>query len=137
MFNILKFFSQGRKDSILFKNNGALSHNGPWKQVYTDTLLDRWHVGEFSSAEYTVSVDLDNNDKELIKCLITASLDTASVMIYARSNLGRDLIEITATVNDSYVDVILNPSSEDSSSTAGAKVIYTVQYFQNQNPLIV
>lgn len=137
MFNILKFFSQGRKDSILFKNNGAMSHNGPWKQIYTDTLLDRWHVGEFSSAEYTISVDLDNNDKELVKCLITAGLDIASVIIYARSNLGRNLVEITATVNDSYVDVILNPSAEDSTATAGAKVIYTVQYFQNQNPLIV
>lgn len=137
MFNILKFFSQGRKDSVLFKNNGAMSHNGPWKQIYPDTLLDRWHVGEFSSAEYTISVDLDNNDKELVKCLITAGLDIASVAIYARSNLGRNLVEITATVNDSYVDVILNPSAEDSTTTAGAKVIYTVQYFQNQNPLIV
>jgi len=100
MFNILKFFSQGRKDSILFKNNGAVSHNGPWKQIYTDTLLDRWHVGEFSSAEYTISVDLDNNDKELVKCLITAGLDIASVIVYARSNLGRNLVEITAEVND-------------------------------------
>ena len=137
MFNILKFFSQGRKDSILFKNNGAVSHNGPWKQIYTDTLLDRWHVGEFSSAEYTISVDLDNNDKELVKCLITAGLDIASVIVYARSNLGRNLVEITAEVNDSYVNVILNPAAEDSISTDGSKVIYTVQYFQNQNPLIV
>ena len=94
-------------------------------------------MGEFSSAEYTISVDLDNNDKELVKCLITVGLDIASVIIYARSNLGRNLVEITATVNDSYVDVILNPSAEDSTATAGAKVIYTVQYFQNQNPLIV
>jgi len=137
MFNILKFFSQGRKDSILFKNNGAVSHNGPWKQIYTDTLLDRWHVGEFSSAEYTISVDLDNNDKELVKCLITAGLDIASVIVYVRSNLGRNLVEITAEVNDSYVNVILNPAAEDSTPTDGAKVIYTVQYFQNQNPLIV
>jgi hypothetical protein len=137
MFNILKFFGHGRKDSILFKSNGALSHNGPWKQIYPDTLLDRWHVGEFSSAEYTISVDIDNNDRELVKCLITAGLDVASVVIYGRSNLGRNLVEITATVNNSYVDVVLNPANEDSTPTDGAKVIYTVQYFQNQNPLIV
>ncbi len=138
MFNILKFFSEGRKNSILFKNNGSVSHNGPWKQVYEDTLLDRWHVGEFSSAEYTISADLGNSDKELIKCLITASLNIASVVVYSRSNLGRNLIEVSATVNNSYVDVVLNPAStEDSTSTAGTKVIYTVQYFQNQNPLIV
>lgn len=137
MFNILKFFSQGRKDSILFKDNGALSHNGPWKQVYPDTLLDRWHIGEFSSAEYTISVDLGNNDRELIKCLVTAGLEVASVVIYARSRLSRNIINIDATVNNSYVDVILNPAADDSTPTAGAKVIYTVQYFQSQNPLIV
>jgi hypothetical protein len=137
MFNILKFFSHGRKDSILFKNNGSISHNGPWKQVYPNTLLDRWHVGEFSSAEYTISIDLDNNDRELIKCLVTAGLDLASVVVYARSRLSRNLIEITATVNDSYVDIFLNPAADDSTPTSGAKVIYTVQYFQSQNPLVV
>jgi hypothetical protein len=133
MFNLSKFFIKGLKDSVLFQSNGAMSHNGPWKQVYTNTLLDRFHVGDFSSAEYTISVDYDKDKKEILKVLVTASLDEASIIIYAKNNLGTDLVNITATVNNSYVDIIANPTA----SNEGSKVIYTVQYYQNQNPQVV
>ena len=118
---------------MLFLSNGAMSHNGPWKQVYTNTLLDRFHVGDFSSAEYTISVDYDKDKKEILKVLVTASLDEASIIIYARNNLGIDLVNITAIVNNSYVDIIANPTA----SNEGSKIIYTVQYYQNQNPQVV
>jgi hypothetical protein len=133
MFNLSKFFIKGLKDSVLFQSNGAMSHNGPWKQVYTNTLLDRFHVGDFSSAEYTISVDYDKDKKEILKVLVTASLDEASIIIYARNNLGIDLVNITAIVNNSYVDIIANPTA----SNEGSKIIYTVQYYQNQNPQVV
>jgi|TARA_B110000305_G_C19094000_1_gene472107 hypothetical protein len=133
MFSLAKFFNKGLKDSVLFLSNGAMSHNGPWKQVYTNTLLDRFHVGDFSSAEYTISVDYDKDKKEILKVLVTASLDEASIIIYARNNLGIDLVNITATVNNSYVDIIANPTA----SNEGSKIIYTVQYYQNQNPQVV
>ena len=133
MFNLSKFFNKGLKDSVLFLSNGAMSHNGPWKQVYTNTLLDRFHVGDFSSAEYTISVDYDKDNKEIVKVLVTASLDEASIIIYARNNLGTNLVDITATVNNSYVDITLNQTA----SKEGSKVIYTVQYYQNQNPQVV
>ena len=133
MFSLAKFFNKGLKDSVLFLSNGAMSHNGPWKQVYTNTLLDRFHVGDFSSAEYTISVDYDKDKKEILKVLVTASLDEASIIIYARNNLGTNLVNITATVNNSYVDIIANPTA----SNEGSKVIYTVQYYQNQNPQVV
>ena len=133
MFNLSKFFIKGLKDSVLFQSNGAMSHNGPWKQVYTNTLLDRFHVSDFSSAEYTISVDYNKDKKEILKVLVTASLDEASIIIYARNNLGIDLVNITATVNNSYVDIIANPTA----SNEGSKIIYTVQYYQNQNPQVV
>jgi hypothetical protein len=133
MFSLAKFFNKGLKDSVLFLSNGAMSHNGPWKQVYTNTLLDRFHVGDFSSAEYTISVDYDKDKKEILKVLVTASLDEASIIIYAKNNLGTDLVNITATVNNSYVDIIANPTA----SNEGSKIIYTVQYYQNQNPQVV
>ena len=104
MFSLSKFFNKGLKDSILFLSNGAMSHNGPWKQVYANTLLDRFHVGDFSSAEYTISVDFDKDNKELLKVLVTASLDEASIIVYARNNLGTNLVDVTATVNNSHVD---------------------------------
>ena len=81
MQNLKKYLTDGLKNTLLFRNNSGTSHNGPWKQVYTDTLLDRWHVGDFSSVEYTISADFDVNNKEIIKVLITATRDRAKVVV--------------------------------------------------------
>ena len=98
-----------------------------------NTLIDRFHVSDFSSAEYTISADYDKDNKEIIKVLVTASVDDASVIIYARNNLGTNLIDVSATVNQSYVDIIVNPTT----SKEGSKIIYTAQYYQNQNPQVI
>lgn len=142
MFNISKFFGTGANGALLAKNNSATSHNGPWKQVYTDTLLDRWHFGDFSSAEYTISTDFSKEHRELLKCTVVANIQTASIVIYARNNLGNNLLDVTAQVNNSYVDIIINPievlvNDIVTFTSAGAKVIYTVQYFCNQQPLSI
>ena len=142
MFNITKFFSVAANGALLSKNNGAVAHNGPWKQVYPNTLLDRWHVGDFSTAEYTISVDYNMGNREIIKCIVVANVQTASVVIYARNNLGNDLITISAEVNNSYVDIFVSPveivtNEVVTFSSSGAKAIYTVQYFYNQLPLSV
>ena len=120
----------------MFRNNAGTSHNGPNKQVYANTLLDRWHVGDFSSVDYTISADFDVDNKELIKVAITASRDRASIVVYARNNTLRDLLTVSAVVNDSHVDIILNPATTSpADANLGVKVIYTAQYFHNQNPL--
>ena len=131
MFKLDKFFSKGLKDSVLL--TGSVSHNGPWKQAYADTLIDRFPVSDFSSEEYTISADYDKDNKEIFKVLVTASVDDASVIIYARNNLGTNLIDVSATVNQSYVDIIVNPTT----SKEGSKIIYTAQYYQNQNPQVI
>jgi|TARA_B110000908_G_scaffold85638_1_gene102331 hypothetical protein len=136
MMDISAFIKTGLQNTLLFKNNLGTSHNGPWKQVYVDTLLDRWHMGSFSSAEYTISADLDTNNKEIIKVLVTATRDKASVVVYARNNTLRDLITVGAIINDSHVDIILNPATTSpADGNLGVKVIHTAQYFHNQNPL--
>ena len=145
MQNLTKYLTEGIKNTLLFKNNSGTSHNGPWKQIYENTQLDRWHVGDFSSVEYTISADYDVNNKEIIKVLITASRDRASIVVYARNNTLTDMLTISATVNDSYVDVILNPIIvvEDidqgilGQDYTGVKVIHTAQYFHTQTPLVV
>jgi hypothetical protein len=145
MQNLKKYLTDGLKNTLLFKNNTGISHNGPWKQVYKDTLLDRWHVGDFASVDYTISADFDVNNKELIKIAVTATKDTASVVVYARNNTANDILTVSATVNDSHVDVILNPkiveANEDTNILAqdytGTKVIYTAQYYHTQSPLVV
>jgi len=145
MQNLTKYLTEGIKNTLLFKNNSGTSHNGPWKQIYENTQLDRWHVGDFSSVEYTISADYDVNNKEIIKVLITASRDRASIVIYARNNTLTDMLTVSATVNDSYVDVVLNPIIvvEDidqgilGQDYTGVKVIHTAQYFHTQTPLVV
>jgi hypothetical protein len=145
MQNLKKYLTDGLKNTLLFRNNAGTSHNGPWKQVYPNTLLDRWHVSDFASVDYTISTDFDVDNKEIIKVLVTASRDRASIVIYARNNTLNDILTITATVNDSYVDIILNPviviADDENNILAqdytGTKVIHTAQYFHTQTPLIV
>lgn len=131
MFNIANYFREGIKKTLLVKNNGATSHNGPWKQVYSNTQVERWHAGEFSAAEFTISVDFNNANKEIIKCIVSVGVDYANLSIVGRSNLGNDLANLTVTVNQSYVDLLISPVA----GYEGAKFIYTASYFQNQNPL--
>ena len=133
MFNVTKFFAGGLKNTILMRNGSAFSYNGPTSQIYTDTQVARWHNGEFSSAEFTISIDFDTNNKEIIKCLVCNGPDTASITIYGINNLGNNLADLSVSVNDSYVDLIINPSS---TTYNGAKFIYSANYYYNQNPLI-
>jgi hypothetical protein len=136
MLNITQYLKAGLQNTLLFRNNSGFSHAGPWKQVYGNMLLDRWHMGDFSSVEYTISADLDTDNKEIIKVLVTATRDLASLVVYARNRTSRDLINISAIVNNSHVDIIVTPAITDpTGQNDGVKVIYTAQYFHNQNPL--
>lgn len=132
MFDIAKYITTGLQNSLLLKNNTGFSHAGPWKGVYDDTLIDRWHVGDFVSAEYTISVDFDTNNREILKCLVVGSVDRAKINVYSRLSTNIDLVEITAIVNDSYVDVFASPKS---AKLQGSKLIFTAKYFSNQNSI--
>jgi len=136
MNNLMKYLSQGMKNTVLFRNNAGISHKGPWKQVIGTTLLDRWHVGDFATVEYTISADFDRDNKEIIKALVTASIDRASVVVYARNNTLNDIIDVSVTVNDSYVDVSVTPiiDTEIQTNFTGTKVIFTGQYFHTLTP---
>lgn len=131
MINFTNFFTNGLKNTLLLKNNSGISHNGPWINLQTNTLLDRWYVNDFSSAEYTISADLNNENKEILKILITATINDAHLIEYARNSTGIDIVEIEVLVNNSYVNLIANPKILKST---GAKIIFTANYFQNQNP---
>jgi len=130
MFNIAKFFTNGLQNTVLVKNNSGFSFNGPWKQIYDATLVDRWHLDDIGSAEYTISVDLDQNNREIMKCLITATANNANVVIYARNTTNTELVDLKVVSNDSYVELYASPSSN---VTSGSKLIFTANYFQTQN----
>lgn len=134
MFNLLSFLSQGLQNTILVKNNSGLSYNGPYIQVDEEIEIDRWYLGDFVSAEYTLSADLDQQNKEITKCLITATIDEANISIYGKSYTNKSLINYRVIVNDSYVSLLATPAFP---KAAGAKIIFTKQMFHNQTPLSI
>lgn len=132
MINFASFFSKNVKNTLLFKNGTNIAYKGPWKLAYPNTVIDEWHVGDFTSAEYTISVDLNNNEKEIIKCLLVAGPNSAAVTVFGRSNLNSNLIELSATVNASKVSLVVNPSSNQ---VNGSKLIFSANYYHTVNNL--
>lgn len=131
MFNINKFFSVGAKNTIQLKDNGGFSHSGPWKSIHGKTLVERWYLGDFSSVDYTIAIDLNSNHKEISKCLVTAAENQAKIVVYAKNNTNDSLVDFSAIVNESYVELYVIPKS---SNIEGAKFFFTANYFSNQNP---
>lgn len=136
MFNVNNLFGKGVKNTLLLKNGLNFSVGGPFTSVQTDTLLDRWQFTSVSAAEYTLLVDYDTNNKEIIRCLLVGGPDSATVTIYGRGNLGNELITLTTTVNDSYVELRATAAiTPNSNYYYGAKVTYQATYFETLNPI--
>lgn len=132
MINFASFFSKNVKNTLLLKNGTNIAYKGPWILVYPNTVVDEWYVGDFMSAEYTISVDFGNTEKEIIKCLLVAGPNSASVTVFGRSNLNSNLVDFTATVNASKVSLIASPST---SLVNGSKLIYSANYYHTLNDL--
>lgn len=139
MINFSKFFSHGFRNTLKLLNGVNFSYKGPWVQVYPNTVIDEWYVGEFMSAEYTISVDYGTFEKEIIKCLIVAAPSSANLVVYGRvSTNGDDLINITADVNNSKVTLYASPAiGQDSTVYSGSKLIFSANYYYTINELSV
>jgi hypothetical protein len=136
MLNFASYFLKGVKNTLRFKDGVNFSHKGPWKIVYPDTIIDEWYVGDFMSAEYTISIDNGTRSKEIIKCLVVAGPDTASLVTYGRINLETKLVEVSATVISSRVSIVVNPAVvEGLTPGRGAKLIFNAVYFHTVNSL--
>lgn len=129
--NLIKYFTVGLRNTLKLANGVHFSYKGPWTIVYTNTIIDEWHVGDFMSADYSISVDFNTGKKEIIRCLVVAGPDSANLTIYGRTNLNDDLITLTAIVDSSKVKIIANPKTEFS----GSKLIFSANYFQTINEL--
>ena len=139
MLSFSKFFSQGLRSTLRVLNGTNFSYKGPWVAVNPNTVIDEWYVGEFMSAEYTIAVENTTFSKEIIKCLVVAGPDTATVNVFGRSNLGFDLVSITATVDSSKVQIIVDPAVAQDGSTVylGSKLIFSANYYYTINELSV
>lgn len=137
MISFSKYFSKGLRSTLRLLNGTNFSYKGPWVQVYQDTVIDEWYVGEFASAEYTISVDYDSFTREIIKCILVAGPLSANITVYGRSNIGDKLVELTATVDNSVVRLIANPALSNDGSTIleGSKLIFSANYYYTQNEL--
>jgi len=131
--NIDNYLSTGLNDTLLVRNNGGFSHNGPWKSLNgDDTLVDRYYLGDISSSEYTINVELDTENKEILKCLVTSTLNEAKIVVYARNYTSNSLVELYALVNNQYVEVYMNPKN---AAFKPARFIHTATYFHNLHQL--
>jgi hypothetical protein len=134
MLNFPSFFDQGVQSTLRLKPGVNWSHKGQWVQIFNDTEIDRWYVGDFSSASYQITVEYNSNKKEILNALVVARPDEASVVIYGRVSIDDELITLTATVNDSYLSLKASPTI---STFDGAKLIFLATYAQTINDLTV
>ncbi len=144
MLNFSRFFFQGVKGTLRVQNGVNLAYKGPWIAVTSNTVVDQWFVGDFCAAEYTIVVDVGNSRKEIIKCLVVAGPENASLTIYGRTNLAESLIDLTATVNASRCTIVANPASSPDGSTYdnsslldGSKLIFSATYYHTINDLTI
>lgn len=134
MLNFNNYFTQGVNSTLRLKPGTNWSYKGQWIQIYEDTEIDRWYVGDFSSASYQITVEFNSNKKEILNALVIARPDEASVVISSRVSIDDDLITLSATVNDSYLVLTANPSNP---SFEGAKVIFLATYTETIHDLTV
>ena len=131
------FFSKGDKNTINMKQGANFSYSGPWVKLVplpVETQLDRFFLGQFAAAEYTIVADYDFANRETVKVMVVAGSDTADATIFSRSNLGQVILDVGVRVNNSYVEVFVKPQQEDSTDMSGAKVFFSATYFKAVNP---
>lgn len=126
------FFSRGVHNTLLFKNGGQFLYKGPWQSVFQNTEIDRWYVGDFASATYNITVEVDSNKKETLQVLVIARPDYANYTVYGRVSIDDEIVDVSATVNDSFLSFKLSAKIPE---YEGAKVIYSVAYSGSINTL--
>jgi hypothetical protein len=131
MFNFSDYFSQGLRSTLRMKPGTLWSYKGQWVQVFSNTEIDRWYVGDFSSADYTVTVEFNSNTKETVKLLVVASPNSVNIINYGTIGTSDDILSFSVVVNNSYVSL----SATANPGFQGAKIIFTAQYSETISEL--
>lgn len=132
MFDVNQMFGKGVKNTLLLKNGLNFSVGSQFTVIQTDTLIDRWQFTSISAAEYTIFADFNTNNKEIVRCLLVGGPSLATVTIYGRANLGNQLVNLSAVVNDSYIDL---KASVSSNAYLNLKLTFQATYFESINPV--
>jgi hypothetical protein len=132
MLNLNKIIANGPKNTLRFINTPGLSHKGQWIPIYPNTEIDRFYVGDFSSANYTITVEYSSNKKETMQAMVCARPDQATVTVYAKTGIDDAIIRLSAEVNDSWFSLKASPAD---SAFTGAKLVFFANYVETINPL--
>ena len=73
--------------------------------------------------------------KEFILCVVVAGPAQASLTIYARTNIGGELISLSATVDESSVKLKAEPVLQEDSTLPRPKLIFSANYYYTINDL--
>ena len=103
-------FSRGLNGTILLNHN-SFSYKGNWIGVHPNTTIDTFHVGDFSSAMYQITVEHDSNEKEIMQLSVVARPDRA--------------VDISVTVDESKCKIIASPKN---TAYTGAKLVFHATY---------
>ena len=120
--NFTDYFIKGLRNTLKLKAGLNLSFKGQEIAVPAATVIDTWAVGEFSSATYEIVAEYGQNDVERINATVSGRVNQASITVFGRTNVGKDLIQLSAVVDSSTVSVIATPFYKDSQTIAGGTV---------------
>jgi hypothetical protein len=118
--------------SKLTRLSPSSSYGRHWISIYTNTVIDEWFVGDFSSASYHITVEVDSNQKETMQVLVVARPDHASYTVFGRTSIQDDLITLSATVTSSKMKLTASTINPD---YVGAKLVFTATYSKTITPL--
>ncbi len=118
-------FSKGANKTISLPDRSSFSYKGNWIGIQFGTIMDEFHLGDFSSAIYQITVEHDSNEKEIMQLSVVARPDRAVASIFGRSSINQELINISVTVDESRVQIKADPTSN---VYAGAKLIFHATY---------
>ncbi len=132
MLNFNSFFTQGVKSTLRLKPGTNWSYKGQWVQVYSNDEIDRWYIGDFSTATYKITVEYNSHTKETVNLQLIATPNRVSLIEFGRVSTSSKILTFSATVNDSYVTLVANPVS---AGFQGSRVIFVAEYAETINDL--
>jgi len=137
--NFTDFFTRGLANTLKFKNQANFSYRGTAVVVNTTTVIDTWYLQDFTTASYELSLEYGPDDVEHVNAVVTARAGQASITVYGRTNLGRDLVQFSTTVDNSVVKLIATPfyEADDATLLKNIKVIFKVTYSERITRLAV
>lgn len=123
----------GLHNTVKLRHRSNFSFKNNWIKVTSNSIVDSWHVGSFSSATYFITVEASSNQKETMQVLVVARPDAASFTVYGRTSIDAEIVSINAQVNDSYMN--LTATAIDP-IYIGAKLCFAASYIETILPLM-